>query len=230
MNPPRARAVFFVDGNNWYHSLRELGLPDIGRLNYARIFDKLAGPARDWVEARYYIPDVGVMGDPELLRSQREFLQQLLAQDSRIRVRQGRLEERTSRNRAATELLQYLAELKVKIDTTVYADLVALGRAHREVRVFVEKAVDVQIAVDMVQLAASGGLDVAYLLSADGDYTPAAEAVRGHGRKIFSATPAPCAKLAAAVDRHIPLRREWFADCYRGGPPTEWMASGSRHR
>jgi uncharacterized LabA/DUF88 family protein len=116
-------------------------------------------------------------------------------------------------------MLEYLAGLKIRIDKRVYHDLVALARTHEKAQVFVEKAVDVQIAVDLVQMAIADQFDVAYLLSADGDYTPAAEAVRSHGKKIFSATPAPCAKLAAAVNTHIPLRAKWFEDCFRGRPP-----------
>lgn len=213
------RAAFFVDGNNWYHSLKDIGLADLQRLSYPKMFEKLATPARRWTEARYYIPDVGVIGSAELLLEQRAFLAQLKAQDSRIVVQLGRLEARITRSEAAVELLRYLAGLKVKIDPAVYHDLVGIGRIHEKSRVFVEKAIDVHLAVDMVQMAIRDRYDVAYLLSADGDYTPAVAAVRESGKKVFSATPASCAKLAAAVDLHIPLRRGWFDDCYRGGPP-----------
>lgn len=217
---PPIRAHFFVDGSNWYHALKDVGLTDLQRLSYVRIFDKLAGPVRHWTEGRYYIPDVGIMGSASLLNEQRAFLRQLQAQDERIAVQLGRMEPRTTKNEAAKELLHYLAELKVRIDPRVYGDLVALGKRHTRARVYVEKAIDVQIAVDMVQLAFEDKYDVAYLLSADGDYTPAVEAVRRQGKKVFSATTAPCAKLAAAVNTHIPLRPAWFDDCYRGAPPA----------
>jgi uncharacterized LabA/DUF88 family protein len=213
------RAIFFIDGNNWYHSLKGCGLTDLQRLSYPHIFDKLAGAARTWSDARYYIPDVGSIGSAGLLAEQREFLKHLRSLDARISVHMGRLEPRTSESEAAKELLQYLGGLKVRLDLQVYKDLVAIGRAHRHTRVFVEKAIDVQIAVDMVQFAIDDKFDVAYLLSADGDYTPAVEAVKGRGKKVFSATPGACAKLAAVVNTHIPLRRTWFSDCYLGGPP-----------
>ncbi len=219
------RAIFFVDGNNWYHSLRDLQLTELQRLDYKRIFDKLAGPARTWLEARYYLPDVGALGDPNLLADQRAFLKQLREQDNRISIIQtGRLEPRQAKNRAAQELIEYLGALRIRIDRQVYQDLLAIGRAHRSARVFVEKAVDVQVAVDMVEMAVADKFDVAYLLSADGDYTPAVEAVKAHGKRIFSATPASCAKLAKVVDVHIPLRRPWFDDCFRGGPPPKHSA------
>ena len=208
------RAIFFIGGNNWYHSLRKIGLDNIGQLNYARVCEKLAGP-RTWDATRYYIPHIGVMGSPRLLAEQRNFLAQLQEQDPRKSVHFGRLEPRASESAAARELLRYLGELKVRIPTQVFRDLVSLGRAYAHTRVFVEKAVDVHIAVDMVSLAASDDYDSAYLLSADGDFTPAVDAVRKWGRRVFAVSPAPGAKLGAAVDSYVRLKREWFDGCFR---------------
>ncbi len=48
------RAILFIDGNNWYHSLVEIGLTVLGDLDYRKISEKLLGP-RDWIGTRYYI-------------------------------------------------------------------------------------------------------------------------------------------------------------------------------
>jgi uncharacterized LabA/DUF88 family protein len=56
--------------------------------------------------------------------------------------------------------------------------------------------------------------DSAYILSADGDFTPAVRAVRAHNKKVYAASPARGAKLASAVNTYIPLRATWFLDCY----------------
>ncbi len=112
-------------------------------------------------------------------------------------------------------MLRYLAELRVRIDPGVFNDLVSIGRAQRQVRVFIEKAVDVQIAVHMVRLAYVSGFDRAYLLSADGDFTPAVEAVQALGAKVHSVSASPGHRLEGAVDAHVRVDRSWFADCYR---------------
>ena len=78
----------------------------------------------------------------------------------------------------------------------------------------VEKAVDVALAVDMVRMADRNEYDVAYLLAADGDYTPAVEAVMGGGKKVFAAALEPGAELAKVVYRFIPLKKDWLTDCY----------------
>ena len=62
-------------------------------------------------------------------------------------------------------------------------------RSLRESVVWVEKAVDVQIAVDMIAMAQRGEYDAAYLLSADGDFTPAVEEVLNIGRKVSLPRP-----------------------------------------
>ena len=49
-----ARAILFVDGSNWYHSLRARGVARPVRLSYSKISHKLVG-GRTWGGTRYYI-------------------------------------------------------------------------------------------------------------------------------------------------------------------------------
>ncbi len=48
------RAVLFIDGNNWYHSLKDIGLSDLFQLSYTKLAAKLLGP-RSLSGIRYYI-------------------------------------------------------------------------------------------------------------------------------------------------------------------------------
>jgi len=107
-------AVLFVDGNNWYHSLSEAGVSDLGRLDYAKISEKLVGP-RTWIGTRYYIGQVQQKGNSRLYADQRRFLAHLRASDPRISVHFGRLEDRQVKNEAALQLRQYLSGLTVRI-------------------------------------------------------------------------------------------------------------------
>ena len=66
----------------------------------------------------------------------------------------------------------------------------------------------------MVVAAERDELDAAYLLSADGDFTPAVEAVRAAGKKVYAVSPAHGAQLAASADSFIRLEPGWFGDCY----------------
>ena len=207
------RAVLFIDGNNWYHSLKDVGVPDLGRLDYARISKKLVGP-RDWIATRYYIGRVPQVGNPALYADQRRFLAQLEATDSRISTHLGRLESHVEQNDAATELRSYLGALRTRIDAGVFHQLMEIAKKYEHATVMVEKAVDVMLAGDMVTMATQDRYDAAYLLSADGDYTPAVDAVREVGRRIYAVSPLPGAQLARAVNSFIRIPRDWFTDCY----------------
>ena len=154
------RAVVFVDGNNWYHSLKRIGLTDLGSLNYALVCRKLIGP-REWTATRYYVGRVQRHGNTRLYVDQQSYLASLQASDRRISIHFGRLETRSVKSEAAEELLQYLNAMPVRIDKRIYQDLLALAHRHRVVSVIVEKAVDVMLAVDMVVMAGRNEFDAA---------------------------------------------------------------------
>jgi uncharacterized LabA/DUF88 family protein len=208
------RAVLFIDGNNWYHGLRDARVYDLARLDYSKIARKLVGP-RTWTATRYYIGQMQQIGNTERYAEQRRFLSRLKNADPlMMSVHLGRLEYRAEKSDAAHELLHYLSSLSTKIDNQVYKDLVALGQRHKVAKVMVEKAVDVMLAVDLVVMALRDEFDAAYVLSADGDYTHAVKVARAHGKKVFAVSASHGAQLAAAVDTFIPVKPAWFADCY----------------
>ena len=207
------RAVVFVDGNNWYHGLRDLGLTGLGWFNYAKVSRKLIQPPREWLATRYYVGQVQQRGDLGLYAEQRRYMAWLTGCDPRISIHYGRLEERPAKDMAALELRRYLAALPSRIDATLYKDLSAIA-ALSKVTVTVEKAVDVMLAVDMVAMAIRNEYEVAYLLAADGDYTPAVDVVRSTGRKVIAAAPRAGAQLASRVDTYMRLRKDWFPGCF----------------
>jgi uncharacterized LabA/DUF88 family protein len=209
------RAILFIDGNNWYHGLKEIGVKSLATLDYRRISEKLVGP-RSWEGTRYYIGRLKQHHNPSDYAAQRRFLSRLVKDDpKRNSYYLGRLEMRETANEAAKELLQYLAQLPTRIDKQVYQQLVAIGRKHRRAKFLVEKAVDVNLAVDMVMMAKEDDYDAAYLLAADGDYTPAVEAVKGMGKKVYAFSALYGDKLAKVCDSFIRVKVDWFDDCYR---------------
>ena len=207
------RAVLFIDGNNWYHGLKGIGVADRGGLDYGKISAKLVG-TRHWVATRYYIGRVS-RDDKRNYAEQRRFLSKIEA-DQRISTHMGRLEPRRRVNQAARELRSYLSNLPRSIDFRIFQDLMRLAKSHQNITVTVEKAVDVMLAVDLVVMAERNGFDAAYLLSADGDYTPAVKHVRSLGKRVYAVSASKGAQLASAVNSFIRLSADWFDDCYDG--------------
>lgn len=71
------------------------------------------------------------------------------------------------------------------------------------------------LAVDLVRLAHGDRYDAAYVLSADGDYTPAVEAAAAVGKIVYAASPDSGFALSRVVKTFIRLKKPWFQDCYR---------------
>ena len=84
----------------------------------------------------------------------------------------------------------------------------------------VEKAVDVKIAVDMVLAAVADEYDHCFLLSADGDFTPAVRAVQSFGKRVLVATPGSSHQLRQAADVFIRIDSTRLSRFLRkrGGP------------
>jgi uncharacterized LabA/DUF88 family protein len=210
------RAIIFIDGNNWYHRLKEVGVRNTFNLDYKKISEKLVGSARNWIGTRFYIGQVDVRQGAKVYADHRRFVDGLIKTDPRITVHQGRMEPRFEENEAAKQLLRYVHGLTMKINSQVFQELVALAKTYEKIQVWVEKAVDVQLAIDMVVMAIRDEYDAAYILSADGDFTGAVEFVRSLGKKkVYAASPGQGAQLAAAVDSFIHIPRGWVSDCYK---------------
>ena len=85
---------------------------------------------------------------------------------------------------------------------------------NRQASLMVEKEVDVMLAVDMVRMADRNEYDIAYLLTADGDYAPAVVAAAGAGKTVLAVSIEPGARLAAVASKYIRLDRHWLEDCF----------------
>ena len=113
---------------------------------------------------------------------------------------------------------------KAKAQQSFFANLmrvsyfeIRLGRLEPRGNTFVEKGVDVSLAVDMVSMAYKGIYDTAILVSCDGDYVTAVNAVRDTGRHIEVACFRRAYSLMKVADKVIPLNAEslkglWLQD------------------
>lgn len=204
------RAVLFIDGNNWYHGLKSIGVQSIA-LDYRKVAEKLLLNKRHLAEIRYYVGKVS--GDLARARQQENFLKGLRQQG--VRVSLGRIEKREispGKNPITRRLKSILDEHGEHLRQDIRAELDPL--CHQPILTYIEKQVDVQIAVDLVSMAQHDQYDVAYLLSADGDFVPAVEEAKRAGKRVFAASAASGRQLGSAVNSFIPLQRDWFYGCY----------------
>lgn len=213
----RERTIIFIDGNNFYHGMRSIGLPPGINFDYEAFSKKLVG-AHEWAGTRYYIGQIRQAGNFALYAEQRKLLAHL-AKSPRMQVFLGRMEPRPAKNRYKTKLRRWLRTLPSRNDVTVPQQIVEelTGIANTADRlIWTEKAVDVMIATDIVSMAYEEQYDTAYLVSADGDFTPAVKKARATGRKVFAASPQYGHQLAQAANGFISMKeREFFHGCWR---------------
>ena len=200
------RSVLFIDGNNWYHGLKRIGV-DAYDLDYAEVAKKLL-KGRTLAEIRFYIGRV--RGDRGRAGRQQRQLDRLERQGVRLFL--GRIQQNPvppDKNPALVELRQVLAQASPDTPTAFRRRLEELCR--KSFVSYVEKQADVWIAVDLVSMAYRDEYDVAYLLSADADYVSAVREVGGIGKKVFPVRSwgVRSAELDKVV-KAIPLKREWF--------------------
>lgn len=204
------RAIVFIDGNNWYHSLADVFLDGIrvraSALDYGKVATKLA-MGRKVCGIRYYVGEV--TGDLRRVREQQGFLSRLAEQGVEVflgRIQRNPMDEQEKSRRRG--LLGAFVSREDEIPGDLMRDLrnFCLSDTPR----YVEKQVDTKICVDLVDLAYRDEYEAAYLISADADFVPAVEMVRRMGRTVFAVSPLGGYELKQAVDRYIKVPADWF--------------------
>ena len=215
---PLERAMLFIDGNNWYHSVDSIGVKGPAELCYASMSKKLI-LNREWVGTHYYIGALNQQRDPARYANQRMFLSRIEKDDSRVTVHLGRIEMRPQANPSIPSLRQFADNPTVEMSDKARKAMHQVLDYYAEIKVEKEKAVDVMLARDIIVGALDDRYDVAFLLSADGDYTPVVETViQRVKKKVICASPSPCVALKSVATTYLRLDRAWFQDCYRPFP------------
>lgn len=88
-----------------------------------------------------------------------------------------------------------------------------LGRLVNIKGTWVEKGVDVRIAVDMLSMAVKDNYDTAILISRDGDFAYAIEAIKDLGKHVEVAHPFRSHHLISSCDKFVPLTADFLKDC-----------------
>ena len=203
------RTAVFIDGSNWYHGLKRIGVRS-SRLHYPAVARKLACDG-SVCAVRYY---VGRVATPiATAAAQGRFLETLREQG--VRVSLGRMQRNPMSRRAADDRSR-LARACAGREHEIPPDLMRTIDAfcHSRPSEYREKQVDTRIAVDLVDLAHRDRYDVAYLLSADADFIPAVEIVRRLGKQVFAVATFRGNELKEAVTGFIKVSADWFEGLY----------------
>ncbi len=105
---------------------------------------------------------------------------------------------------------------------------VRLGGSKMRGDVAVEKGIDIMVATDLLKLAWSDLYDVGVLVTGDGDFAYAAQAVKDAGKHVeVAAFPANLSwELANVADQRELFTPDYFADLWSRGKRAPSTASG----
>jgi uncharacterized LabA/DUF88 family protein len=94
---------------------------------------------------------------------------------------------------------------------------VVLGRLEPRGDTYVEKGVDISLAIDMLDLAFHDTYDTAILISGDGDFSRAVEIVQRMGKHVENASTKSCLSnnLQQTCDKTIIIDEKFLHDCWR---------------
>jgi len=191
----KEKAIVFIDGNNFYHGLKVMGLPT--KIDFEKFVLKLT-KGFHLIKTFYYNSPLPQQKDPEEYRKQRKFFN-YIGSLARFELILGRLEKR---------VYTYPDDIYERIKD-IYPQ--------RTFETFVEKGVDVNIAVDMLRLAFLNYYEVAVLVSGDGDFVPVVKSVQDLGKKVINAYFIDKARrgyhLRKNSDSFIEINQEFLKDC-----------------
>lgn len=191
--------MIFVDGSNFYHGLREEfeikkdEAHKVPTVDFSKFANFLCG-SRKLEKIYYYNAPLSQNNeDKESYKEQQRFFNSLRFVPNLIFTK-GRLEKRS-----------------IRIEHKGVAKL--FGK--ESVSFYVEKGIDVNIAVDMLKLAFTNQYDTAILVSGDGDFASAVEAVKSLGKKVECAyvSKRKCYHLRQVANRFISLDKSNLIPC-----------------
>jgi uncharacterized LabA/DUF88 family protein len=112
------------------------------------------------------------------------------------------------------EMYKHQQRFFAGLDATPYLTK-KLGRLEHRNGSIVEKGVDIFLAVDMLKYAFNNSYDVAILISSDGDFSEAVNAVKDLGKHVEYAhfAAGQSKHLLACSDRHILLTDDLLKKC-----------------
>ena|GEM_PF-1278374 len=177
------KCLILVDGNNFYHSIKRLGI----KLNFeesvklhAQILNLLC-KATLKSEIKYYTANPNMKLEPEEYSKKQKFLAALKQKIPNLIISLGRLayfETKEIILKKTTEI--NVANFDGNKNQILEFCKTCIGKTIKK-----EKKSDVNICIDLIECAMSKNTDLCYIFSGDADIVPAIKMVKKHWPNIL---------------------------------------------
>lgn len=198
--PANPSANLYIDGSNFYHSLKEQKVLPFDADDFRKLFDQVS---KRYALKNIYFYDAVKSSekDPEGYSRQQSFHERLKKSHHNLIIKTRKLrylvnitderilkvaEEAGITDSCKGKLKQFLINLNV-------------------LRFTKEKGVDVQLVVDAIEDVKSKSVDTIILLSGDADFVPAVQLIKSYGVKTINLHTyfGSSTELRRACDEHI---------------------------
>jgi uncharacterized LabA/DUF88 family protein len=176
------KAVIFIDGNNFYHNLKEMKIKP-GNIDFKKLGDLISSHFKCKLDEVRYYNSVPTLKDGKVL-----YYSHLKFIDSLRKISNFTIHTRKLQTHSNKELLKEKKEL---IDSMDLCDscrpiveeniLDTISNVKKK-----EKGIDVLLAVDLVEYAIKEKSDFLIVLSGDADFVPAMNLAKENNGEVFS--------------------------------------------
>lgn len=181
------KLVIFVDGSNYYHSLKKAF--NKTNVDFQKLSDFLSSNY-NLVKIYYYSAPLLWQENPKQYSKQQKYFEKL-KQVKRLDLILGRLEKR--KNAKLEQIKQKYNLLLSNLDNNISKESISQFykikdelESYSKYGTKVEKGVDVNLAVDLVTLSYENKYDVAMVISNDGDFEPSVKKAQLYGKKVYN--------------------------------------------
>ncbi len=207
------KAIFFFDANNWYHNVKKYHNPseiDIKKLVdfFCRVKDY------ECLEIRWYASVPSISDGENMYYNHMSYLESLEKKGVRVITRKLQKlsnHEILKRKQLTIDELDLCNSCKKLVEAN-FLDLADIKRK--------EKGVDVNIAVDMIDLAViENKCEVCVLISGDADFIPALTILKSRNKEILTAmTPLGYSKELRDNFPYFIIKNETLMRCIKDYP------------
>jgi uncharacterized protein (TIGR00288 family) len=193
-------AVLFIDGSNFYHSLKEQRCLPFGAAEFQKLFTQLS-KKYELKKVYFYDSLKNSQKDPEGYSKQQSFHERLKKSHNMLVIRKRKLRYLVN---ITENQIQKAAEEAGIVDSCRKKLMQFLINLNL-IRLTKEKGVDVQLVVDAIEEARSHTLDTVILLSGDADFVPAIQLIKSYGVKTINLHTyyGSSAELRNTCDQHV---------------------------
>lgn len=207
------RAIVFIDGNNFYHSIKKTGIKP-SDIDFQRLTDAVCEHFGAKRKKTIYYNSL-----PDISEGQEKYYTQIRFFDKLKNLLNFEVRTRKLQRHSKKETLQLKKEQLKDLDLCetcrpiVEANCMdCIGKTEKK-----EKGIDVMISIDIIDAAGKDTCDMCILISGDADFVPALERAKKRGKEVRTASlPKGYSSQLRGKFRYLVLDSEFLSEnCLR---------------